>query len=105
MSNLIVTKHDGSAHQIEATVGRSVMEIIRGHGIDDLAAICGGMLSCATCHVYVEGGPDENLAPISEEESELLDGSSHRQGNSRLSCQIVFDESLDGLRLTVAPEG
>lgn len=105
MSKLMVTRRNGGVEEIEGAAGRSVMEIMRGAGIDEIAAICGGMLSCATCHVYVTEGWESRLAAQSADEDELLDGSSHRRPDSRLSCQIVFTDELDGLRVTIAPEG
>lgn len=78
------------------------METLREAGIGEILATCGGMCSCATCHVYVAQGFD--LPPMSEDENDLLDSSDHRQPNSRLSCQLILSDRLDGLALTVAPE-
>lgn len=89
---------------IEGEAGRSVMELIRGAGIDELVALCGGCCSCATCHVYIDADDVERLPPSSTDEGDLLDSSEHRIDRSRLSCQIVFDEALDGLRVRIAPE-
>ncbi|MBB6253296.1 2Fe-2S iron-sulfur cluster-binding protein [Nitrospirillum iridis] len=104
MPTLIVTTLDGTEHRVEGVTGRPVMEIIRDNGFTDMLALCGGARSCATCHVYV--GPDQLalLPDMSEDENELLDSSSHRKINSRLSCQIVFNGALDGLHVTIAPE-
>jgi 2Fe-2S ferredoxin len=104
MSKVIVKTISGEERSIEATTGMSLMEIIRSEGIDELLALCGGCCSCATCHVYVDQAFLDRLQPISEDEDDLLDGSDHRLENSRLSCQIQFSESLDGLRCTIAPE-
>jgi 2Fe-2S ferredoxin len=81
----------------------TVMEIIKDAGIDEPFALCGGACSCATCHVYVDPAFAERMPAISGDESELLDGSDHRQPNSRLSCQIPFEPALDGLAVVVAP--
>ena len=89
---------------IEATDGLSLMEVIRDDGVDELLALCGGCCSCATCHVYIDQDQDARLPPMSEDESDLLDSSSHREDSSRLSCQITIDDRLDGLRVTIAPE-
>ena len=104
MAQLIVTQRDGAEVIIESTGDRSVMELIRDHGIDELLAMCGGCCSCATCHVYVDPLFLDRVSPISESEHDLLDGNDSRCSNSRLSCQIPFNEALDGLRVTVAPE-
>jgi 2Fe-2S ferredoxin len=104
MPKLTVITRDGTEKVIEAQATGSVMEALRNHGIDEIQAICGGCCSCATCHVYVEQEWAALLPPISDVESELLDCTTHRRSNSRLSCQIPFTESLNGVRVTVAPE-
>jgi 2Fe-2S ferredoxin len=104
MARLVVIRRDGSQSVIEAEGGRSVMELIRDHGIDDLIAMCGGCCSCATCHVHVDPAFGASLPPMSGEESDLLDSAGSRDASSRLSCQIPFTEALDGLRVTVAQE-
>lgn len=80
------------------------MEAIRDNGLDELLALCGGCLSCATCHVYVDEVFCNLLPPLSEDENDLLDSSEGRLETSRLSCQIRLDANLDGLRITIAPE-
>ncbi len=80
------------------------MEVIRDAGIDELLALCGGCLSCATCHVHVDPAFADKLPPISEDEADLLDSSDHRDENSRLSCQIALSEELDGLKARIAEE-
>ncbi len=80
------------------------MQTITEADFGDVLALCGGMCSCATCHVYVENGPGDQLPPMSEDEQDLLEMSAHHRENSRLSCQITMTEALDGLRVTVAPE-
>lgn len=104
MPKLIVKTRNGEETVIEAAAGTSVMEALRNQGIEEIQAICGGCCSCATCHVYVDPGWLPKLARMSDVENELLDCATHRRDNSRLSCQIPFNESLDEVRLTVAPE-
>ena len=104
MTRVVFVDIDGARREVEAQDGRSLMEVAKAHGIAAIEGQCGGMLSCATCHVYVEGSPADALTPMSDDESSLLDGSSHRQANSRLSCQIRMSAALDGLRVTIAPE-
>jgi len=104
MPTLRVTERTGTEKTVEATVGHSVMEIIRDNGFDELLALCGGCCSCATCHVYVDLAYIEALPPIGGDENDLLDSSDHRRGNSRLSCQIPFSAALDGLKVRIAPE-
>jgi 2Fe-2S ferredoxin len=84
--------------------GLSVMEVIRDAGIDELLALCGGCCSCATCHVHVDPDFAAKLPKMSEDENDLLDSTSDRDANSRLSCQIAFGPALDGLKVTIAAE-
>jgi 2Fe-2S ferredoxin len=104
MPKLIVTKRDGDIVELEGESGLSVMEVIRDGGIDELLALCGGCCSCATCHVYVDQQFAGTVAPMGEDENDLLDSSDHRNATSRLSCQIPFSDALDGLRVTIAAE-
>ena len=104
MPKLIVVTRDGSERVIEGEAGLSVMEIIRDDGVDELLALCGGCSSCATCHVHVDPEFGGKVAPMGEDENDLLDSSDHRNETSRLSCQIPFGDALDGLRVTIAPE-
>ena len=104
MTSITITSRTGDERSIEATDGQSLMENIRDAGFDELLALCGGCLSCATCHVYVDEEFVDLLPVISEDENDLLDSSDGRQPNSRLSCQIPVTAALDGLRATIAPE-
>lgn len=104
MAKLIVTGPQGDETVLDGKTGMSVMENIRLSGSDELLALCGGAMSCATCHVYVDASFAALLPPMSSTENELLDFSEHRQAGSRLSCQIPFEETLDGLKVTIAPD-
>lgn len=102
MPQLIVTTREGETRTLEAPTGLSVMETIRDGGIDELLALCGGVCSCATCHVHVDPAFADRLPPMSEDENDLLDAASDRNERSRLSCQIRMNDSLAGLRVTIA---
>ena len=104
MAKLVVVTRDGTEKEVEGQAGLSVMEIIRDAGFDELLALCGGCCSCATCHVYVDPAFADKIAPMGEDENDLLDSSSHRNGESRLSCQVPFSDELDGIRITLAEE-
>jgi 2Fe-2S ferredoxin len=74
------------------------MRVATGAGIEAIAADCGGCLSCATCHVYVDEAWLARLPPMSDDESAMLEmTAAERRPHSRLSCEIVLDDSLDGL--------
>ena len=100
---LRVIDRDGKEHRVEGKTGLKVMEILRDldYGV---AAICGGMCSCATCHVYVDPEWQGRLSPPMADERELLNELSQCEPNSRLSCQIELAADLDGLRVTIAPD-
>ena len=104
MPKLIVTTRDGAVQELNGEMGLSVMEIIRDGGVDELLALCGGCCSCATCHVYVDPEFADKIAPMGEDENDLLDSSDHRTPQSRLSCQVPFSAALDGLKVTIAAE-
>ena len=103
MAELIVVDRDGNEHTVEARPGLKVMEILREleYGV---AAICGGMCSCATCHMYVDPDWLDRLPRKQSDEQDLLSELSHTQENSRLSCQVEFTEALSGLKVTIAPD-
>jgi len=100
---IIATDRKGAEHVIEGRDGWTVMEILRDAGLP-VAAECGGACACATCHVYVKDGWYEKLAPPSDAEVDMLDMALAVEPDSRLSCQIVCADELDGLKVTVAPE-
>jgi ferredoxin, 2Fe-2S len=104
MSTLVIETRDGAMWTVAAKSGVSIMEIIRDAGFGELPALCGGCCSCATCHVYVDPVFATALPPINTDENDLLDASNHRRPTSRLSCQILFTDALEGLRVTIAPE-
>lgn len=103
MAKVLVTDRDGKQHEVEATVGWSVMEIIREADLP-IEAACGGCCACATCHVYVEGDWLAKLDSADPDEEMMLDEAFEVQDNSRLSCQIKFSDALDGLSVKLAPE-
>jgi len=103
MALLRVVDRDGVEHEVEAKTGLKVMETLceLDYGV---AAICGGMCSCATCHVYVDPEWTAKLPAPMSDERELLTELSHHEDNSRLSCQIELTPELSGLRVTIAPD-
>ena len=104
MPKILVTDRHGTEHEVEATNGFTLMEVIRDEGKFELAAICGGMMSCSTCHVYVDAAWADRMPKLDRDERELLEESSHKQESSRLSCQIEIKPEFEGLKVTVAPE-
>jgi len=103
MPKLFVTSRLGVQAAVDGEAGLSVMEIVRDAGFGESFGMCGGVRSCATCHVYVEPGFADRMPPMGDDENDLLDGSDSRRPSSRLSCQIPFGQALDGLTVEIAP--
>ena len=103
MPHITVIMTNGQRRQVQAAARGSLMQALRDAAIDDLLAVCGGQRSCATCHVYFDSVERGVLPEMSDEENDLLDGSSHRTSTSRLSCQIPFDDRLEGAVMAIAP--
>ena len=104
MPTITVISRAGESSEINVASGISLMEALRDSGVDDLLALCGGCCSCATCHVRIGTAHQEKLPAISADEDDLLDSSDHRTPQSRLSCQIVLSDDLEGLTVEIAPE-
>jgi len=104
MPNITVVNQSGEETIVAAATGRTLMEVIRDNGFDELLALCGGCCSCATCHVIIDPAFADKLPKLSEDENDLLDSSDHRTEFSRLSCQVPITDALEGLRVTIAPE-
>jgi 2Fe-2S ferredoxin len=95
---------DGRREAVDAATGQSLMRAAVEHGIDGIAADCGGCLSCATCHVYVNAEWLERLPAMSADETAMLETTAaERRSNSRLSCQLIVDDNLHGLSVTLPP--
>jgi ferredoxin, 2Fe-2S len=103
MVDIVIVDRDGEEQRLCGRIGSSVMETLRDSDAG-IAAICGGLCSCATCHVWVDQSWFSKLPLPHAEEVELLSGLTHAQDNSRLSCQVIFREELEGLRLAIPPE-
>lgn len=100
MPTVHFTDTEGTTRDIDANPGDSVMETAVRNGVPGIVAECGGSLSCATCHVFVDEDQFDELDEMSEMEDEMLYGTiEDREDNSRLSCQIKIAEDTD-LRVT-----
>ena len=104
MPTIRVIDRNGTARDVQAESGLSLMEVIRDNGFDELLALCGGCCSCATCHIYVAPEFAANLPAMSEDENDLLDSTDNRNDQSRLSCQVPVTDALEGVQVTIAPE-
>lgn len=89
--------------EAEASAGQSLLEAGQACG-QPLEGTCEGQMACSTCHVIVDADWFSKLARASEDEEDMLDLAAHATRHSRLSCQIVLDEALDGLTVRIPPE-
>jgi 2Fe-2S ferredoxin len=96
MPKMIFIERDGTRREVDAPVGLSVLEIAHKHGVD-IEGACEGSLACSTCHVIVEGDWFAKLGTPTEDEEDMLDLAFGLEKTSRLGCQIVMSEGLDGL--------
>jgi 2Fe-2S ferredoxin len=100
MPRLIFIEKDGNRKEVDAPNGLSVMEI--AHKFDvDIEGACEGSLACATCHVIVDSQWFDSLDPPSEDEEDMLDLAFGLTETSRLGCQIIMSEELDGLEVAL----
>lgn len=98
MTTVTYVTADGDEIKATGKPGISVMQLAIDEGIDGIVAECGGGCACATCHCYVDERWAEQVGPANEFEDEMLDGTAcERRDSSRLSCQIVLTEDMDGL--------
>jgi ferredoxin, 2Fe-2S len=89
--------HDGNEQDVHVSSGTSVMHAAVDNGIDGIIAECGGACSCATCHCYVDEAWQSKLEDPSAIEKEMIECVLDPEPNSRLSCQVVVTDELDGL--------
>jgi len=97
MPRIIYIDADENQFEAEVEVGSNVMEGAVDNMIDGILGECGGVMSCATCHCYVDKAWQDKLPPMEEQEEDMLDMAIEPRENSRLSCQIEVTEALDGL--------
>lgn len=103
MPRLTFINKDGSKKEVDAPVGLSVLEIAHANDID-IEGACEGSLACSTCHVVVSSEDYERLPEATEDEEDMLDLAFGLTPTSRLGCQIIMSEELDGLTVTLSQE-
>jgi 2Fe-2S ferredoxin len=97
MAKITFIEHSGTAHEVEAKEGLSVMEAAVKNNVPGIDADCGGACACATCHVYVDPAWTDKTGKAEAMEESMLDFAEGVEPNSRLSCQIKITAALDGL--------
>ena len=101
MPKIIFNTHDNKTHTIEVQNGLTVMEGAVQNDIPGIDADCGGGMACATCHVYVNEEWFDKLSTKENGEEDMLDMAFDPKKNSRLSCQIIVSDELDGLTVNI----
>lgn len=96
MPKMVFIERDGNRKEVEAPVGLSVLEIAHRNEVD-IEGACEGSLACSTCHVIVDPDWHERLPEASEDEEDMLDLAFDLQRTSRLGCQLIITEEMDGL--------
>jgi ferredoxin, 2Fe-2S len=95
----------GTQHKVDAAAGASLMQAAVSHHVDGIVAECGGNAACATCHVYIDARHLGRVGPPNDVEDEMLDfTAAERRPTSRLGCQILITDALDGLVVGVPEE-
>jgi len=96
MAKITYIEHNGTNHTVDVQNGLTVMEGAVQNNIPGIDADCGGSMACATCHVYVKEDWFDKINKKNEGEDDMLDQAYEPKKNSRLSCQIIVSEDLDG---------
>ena len=100
MPRMVFIERDGTRREVDAPLGLTVLEIAHRNDID-IEGACEGSLACSTCHVIVDPEWYELLKEASEDEEDMLDLAFGLTNTSRLGCQIIMTEELDGLTVTL----
>ena len=100
MTKIIYKDHQGNSNTIDVENGLSVMEGAIQNEIPGIDADCGGSMACATCHVYVKDEWFNKIPKAEDAEVDMIDMAYEPKKNSRLSCQIIVSDELDGLEVT-----
>ena len=101
MPKITYIENNGKSHTVEVDKGLTVMEGAVQNNIPGIDADCGGSMACATCHVYVKDEWFNKLPKKEDGEEDMLDMAFEPKKNSRLSCQLVVSDDLDGLVVNI----
>ncbi|MBS7691903.1 2Fe-2S iron-sulfur cluster binding domain-containing protein [Pseudomonas lalucatii] len=99
MPTLTLIEHDGTEHQVTGDIGQSVMQAAMFASVPGIQGDCGGACSCATCHAYVDDHWHARVPEAEGSEADMLEYAVERRATSRLTCQLVISEALDGVVL------
>lgn len=97
MGSITFIEHNGTKHTVVAELGKSLMQIALDNGIPGIDADCGGVCACGTCHVILDSDFVSTSGGATDEELQMLDLTPERSDTSRLACQIVVTDAMDGM--------
>ena len=98
-----ISADSGSTRIVEANPGDRLLEVAQNDG-QPLEGTCEGQMACSTCHVIIPADDFDRLPKAREEEEDMLDLATGATRNSRLACQIILTEAMDGLTVRIPPE-
>ena len=97
MGSITFIEHNRTQHAVDLEPGKSLMQIALDNGIPGIDADCGGVCACGTCHVIVEGDGISIIGGATDDELQMLDLTPERTDTSRLACQIIASDAMDGM--------
>jgi len=101
MPNIKFVDANGEPHSVDVPSGSNIMEAAVDNAIEGILGDCGGALSCATCHCYLDDQGVKLAPPISEFEEHMLELVLDREAKSRLGCQVELTDEMDGITVTL----
>lgn len=101
MPKITFITHDGVQHEVQASIGTTLMETAVSAMVPGIEADCGGNCICATCHVYIDTQWLSKLPPAEDVEEAMIDYTSEPSSNSRLACQIEVTDEIEGLQVRI----
>ncbi len=96
--------HDGQRYCVDVSTGMNLMEGATLNMVPGVDGQCGGICSCATCHCYVPASWQSRAGLAADGERQMLEHAKHRRDDSRLGCQVVITDALDGIEIHLPPE-
>ncbi len=104
MPTITFIAHSGQRHTVQAESGLSLMRAAIDHNVPGIDGDCGGQCACATCHVFIDGHWAALTGSRTQQEDEMLNFAAELRDSSRLACQVMVSDALDGLEVSM-PEG
>ena len=99
MPKVTFIAHNGTRHEVQAPAGLSLMRAAIDNNVPGIDGDCGGQCACATCHVFIGAPWADRIPPPQQTEDEMLNFTAEREPESRLACQVVMTEALDGIEV------